>query len=61
MTESNVAKEEETQRLREALHDIAMGAGMMLQPPMKQDSVLARYAKEVKRVAEEGLGHQVHI
>ena len=40
-------------RFREALRDIALGAQMMLEIP--GESALARYAREVKRVAEVAL------
>ncbi len=45
--------------LRAALCDIAIGANMMLQVPEDSRSVLARYAQEVKRVAEAALA--VHV
>lgn len=40
-------------RFREALRDLALGAQMMLEIP--GESALARYAREVKRVAEAAL------
>ena len=40
-------------RYREALRDLALGAQMMLEIP--GESSLARYAREVKRVAEAAL------
>lgn len=40
-------------RYREALRDLVLGAQMMLEIP--GESALARYAREVKRVAEAAL------
>ena len=38
-----------------ALIDLKFGAEMLLAPPLDNGSAFARYAREVKRIAEEGL------
>lgn len=53
--ETCAGQQVEILRLREALHDIHLGARMMLDSPVMEAS-LKRYAQEVARVAMAGLG-----
>ena len=51
--EGQKAANARAERYRESLRDLVLGAQMMLEIP--GDSALARYAREVKRVAEAAL------